>query len=59
LLSRFAEFRMPLPHILLVDDNPVLLQVLPDTLRLRMPELMIDTCLSGIAGARSRALVRL
>lgn len=38
---------MPLPHILLVDDDPVLLQVLPETLRLHMPELMIDTCLSG------------
>lgn len=35
------------PHILLVDDDPVLLQALPKTLRLRMPEQMIDTCLSG------------
>ncbi|MDQ6734342.1 MAG: response regulator [Nitrospirota bacterium] len=39
---------MALPRILLVDDDPVLLQVLPETLRMRMPELMIDTCLSGL-----------
>ena len=39
---------MTLPRILLVDDDPVLLQVLPETLRLRIPELMIDTCLSGL-----------
>jgi DNA-binding NtrC family response regulator len=39
---------MTLPRILLVDDDPVLLQVLPETLRLRMPDLMIDTCLSGL-----------
>lgn len=39
---------MTLPRILLVDDDPVLLQVLPETLRLRIPELMVDTCLSGL-----------
>lgn len=39
---------MTSPRILLVDDDPVLLQVLPATLRLRIPELMIDTCLSGL-----------
>lgn len=39
---------MTLPRILLVDDDPVLLQALPDTLRLRIPELTIDTCLSGL-----------
>lgn len=36
-----------MPRILVVDDDPVLLQVLPETLRLRMPQLNIDTCLSG------------
>jgi DNA-binding NtrC family response regulator len=41
------EFAMAMPRILLVDDDPVLLQVLPETLRLRMPDLTIDTCLSG------------
>ena len=39
---------MILPRILLVDDDPVLLQVLPETLRLRIPELTVDTCLSGM-----------
>jgi two-component system, sensor histidine kinase and response regulator len=34
-------------RILLVDDDPVLLQVLPDTLRIRIPELTVDACLSG------------
>jgi two-component system, sensor histidine kinase and response regulator len=42
------ECGMTLPRILLVDDDPVLLQALPDTLRLRIPELTIDTCLSGL-----------
>ncbi|MEP6886836.1 MAG: response regulator [Nitrospirales bacterium] len=39
---------MTLPRILLVDDDPVLLQVLSETLRQRIPDLMIDTCLSGL-----------
>ncbi len=39
---------MTLPRILLVDDDTVLLQVLSETLRQRIPDLMIDTCLSGL-----------
>ena len=46
--SRFSEWLIIVPRILLVDDDPVLLQVLPETLRLRIPELTIDTCLSGL-----------
>lgn len=39
---------MTLPRILLVDDDPVLLQALPDTLGLRILEVMIEGCLSGL-----------
>lgn len=37
---------MSLPRILLVDDDPPLLQALPDTIRLRFPDALVDTALS-------------
>jgi two-component system nitrogen regulation response regulator GlnG len=36
-------------HVLLVDDDPVLLQALPDALRLRMAALTVDTADSAAA----------
>lgn len=47
-VHQYSRSGMTLLWILLVDDDPVLLQVLPETLRLRIPDLMIDTCLSGL-----------
>jgi DNA-binding NtrC family response regulator len=36
--------------LLLIDDDPVLLQALPETLRLRLPQLTVETCVSaGVA----------
>ncbi len=35
----------PIP-VLIIDDDPVFLQVLPETLRLRMPEVCVTTCAS-------------
>jgi YesN/AraC family two-component response regulator len=37
----------PPPHILLVDDDAALLQALPRTVSLRMPEAMVETCQTG------------
>ena len=34
-------------HVLIVDDDPALLEALPETLRLRMPEVEIDVADSG------------
>ena len=36
------------PHILIVDDDTVLLQALPAFLRLRMGTVKIDTCDSAL-----------
>jgi DNA-binding NtrC family response regulator len=36
-------------HILIVDDDPALLEALPEAVRLRMPGLEIDTCDSAAA----------
>jgi DNA-binding NtrC family response regulator len=38
---------MPQTRVLIVDDDTDLLQALPDTLRLRMPEAQVDTAVSG------------
>lgn len=35
----------PIP-VLIIDDDPVFLQVLPETLRLRMPDVCVTTCTS-------------
>jgi len=37
------------PRVLIVDDDPALLQALPETLRLRMGEVTVDTADSGAA----------
>src|SRR2546421_7195164 len=39
----FHPLEMNAPHILIVDDDPVLLRALPQTISLRMPEAKIDT----------------
>src|SRR5207248_1425117 len=39
----FHPVEMNAPHILIVDDDPVLLRVLPQTISLRMPEAKVDT----------------
>jgi CheY-like chemotaxis protein len=36
----------PLIPVLIIDDDPVFLEVLPETLRLRMPEVCVTTCMS-------------
>jgi DNA-binding NtrC family response regulator len=36
-------------HVLIVDDDPALLQALPETLRLRMSGVMVDTADSALA----------
>jgi two-component system, sensor histidine kinase and response regulator len=33
--------------VLLIDDDPALLQALPETLRLHLPNIMVETCVSG------------
>jgi DNA-binding NarL/FixJ family response regulator len=35
--------QMPPPHILIVDDDPALLQALPQTVSLRLPQARVDT----------------
>ena len=40
---------MSVPHVLIVDDDLALLRALPDALRLRMSELIVDTCDSAQA----------
>ncbi|TMD70025.1 MAG: response regulator, partial [Chloroflexi bacterium] len=37
------------PHVLIVDDDPALLQALPEALKLRMSGLMVDTADSAAA----------
>jgi DNA-binding response OmpR family regulator len=37
----------PAPPILLVDDDPAVLDALPDTLKLRLPHIEVDTCACG------------
>jgi CheY-like chemotaxis protein len=37
---------VPTIPVLIIDDDPVFLQVLPDTLRLRMPDVRVTTCTS-------------
>src|SRR5438445_714884 len=41
--------RMTPSHVLIVDDDPALLQALPEALKLRMSELMVDTADSAAA----------
>ena len=33
-------------RILIVDDDPALLEALPETMRLRIPGIMVDTAIS-------------
>src|SRR5215472_9201127 len=40
---------MTVPHILIVDDDPALLQALPEALRLRLGEVNVETYDSGSA----------
>ena len=40
---------MTTAHVLIVDDDPALLQALPEALKLRMSELMVDTADSAAA----------
>ena len=35
------------PHVLVVDDDPALLEALPETIRLRMPGTTVETCSSA------------
>ena len=37
------------PHVLIVDDDPALLQALPEALRLRMHGVTVDTADSAAA----------
>src|SRR5919108_4996188 len=46
----------PRPYVLIVDDDQALLDALPETLRLRMPSLQIDTC---PAAAEALELIRM
>src|SRR5437588_8344332 len=39
----FHPVEMNAPHILIVDDDPVLLRALPQTISLRMPDAKVDT----------------
>jgi DNA-binding NtrC family response regulator len=41
----------PLPHgrVLIVDDDAALLEALPETLRLRLPSITVETCSDGFA----------
>ncbi len=39
----FHSSQMPSPHILIVDDDPALLQALPQTVSLRLPGAKVDT----------------
>jgi DNA-binding response OmpR family regulator/anti-sigma regulatory factor (Ser/Thr protein kinase) len=38
---------MTAPRVLVVDDDPALLEALPETIRLRMPGTAVDTCTSA------------
>jgi two-component system, sensor histidine kinase and response regulator len=40
---------MSTQHVLIVDDDPALLQALPQTLRLRMSDVVVDTAESALA----------
>ncbi|HEX6483778.1 MAG TPA: response regulator [Ktedonobacteraceae bacterium] len=42
-LPPFPSVEMHAPHILIVDDDPVLLQALPQTVSLRIPQARVDT----------------
>jgi two-component system, sensor histidine kinase len=46
---------LDMAHVLIVDDDPALLQALPEALRLRMPEVAVDTAESGPAALRRLA----
>jgi two-component system sensor histidine kinase/response regulator len=48
---------MTAPHVLVVDDDPALLQALPETLRLRMSGVTVDTADSA-AAALDRSAAR-
>ena len=47
--GRSPTFDLQAPKILLVDDDPVLLESLADLIHLRMPQARLTTCLSGAA----------
>ncbi|HEV2357706.1 MAG TPA: SpoIIE family protein phosphatase [bacterium] len=38
---------MSAPRVLVVDDDPALLEALPETIRLRLPGTTVDTCISA------------
>ncbi|HEX6482168.1 MAG TPA: response regulator [Ktedonobacteraceae bacterium] len=42
-LPPFPSVEMHAPHILIVDDDPALLQALPQTVSLRIPQARVDT----------------
>jgi YesN/AraC family two-component response regulator len=42
-LPPFPSVEMHAPHILIVDDDPMLLQALPQTISLRIPQAKVDT----------------
>lgn len=42
-----------IPHILIVDDDPALLQALPQALSLRLTAIQVDTCDSALAALDS------
>lgn len=44
-----------MPRVLIVDDDPALLEALPETLRLRMPEIEIDVADSGPSALKKLA----
>ncbi len=38
---------MTAPRVLVIDDDPALLEALPETIRLRMPGTIVETCVSA------------
>src|SRR5436853_576025 len=48
-LALLTEVRMRQPRVLIVDDDPALLQALPEALRLRMAGVTVDTADSAAA----------
>lgn len=47
--DRSARGQIVRPEILLVDDDPMLLEMLTDLIHLRLPQANVVTCLSGAA----------
>ena len=46
---------MSVPHVLIVDDDDILLRALPETLLLRLEGVAVDTCDSAPSALRQIA----